>query len=174
MTEYKPFKSSKFSNNNNNNNSNNNKIQKAYLPLILKNSNQFRFLTKCKRCIYTEYTFNIDLNKSKQEQKLYINKIPICERCGFRNIQKQTQLIYDFDNPNVSKYKDIITKIKHKHNSNKTIIHNILNPNTLQCQHYIDKYCDICDKYIYRKESKIYNLFNQCQHIKYKIENIQY
>ena len=127
---------------------------------------------KCRRCTYSKYIYVIDLKHSRQEQKLYLNRIPMCKRCGFKNLKKQKHLIYNFDNSNISKIKIDLSKIKHEHNHNKIIKRNELDTNNLLCYHYTNEYCDVCDKHMELTSCHLFSPSNSCEHIENEIKNI--
>lgn len=142
-------------------------------------------IKKCKRCKYNKNIYEIDYNKSAQEQKIYCVKFKVCKICDYIRPEK-----YGKRNPRnmcyeINKYPDDLnvdlSKIIHIHNHNKyrddeiKYIHD--NNNKLIKINLIKRYkCDICDKLVdyieIKEEYDLSNIGNDVIKIKNIIDKI--
>jgi hypothetical protein len=72
-------------------------------------------IKNCKRCKY-QFKYELDVKHSKQEQKIIIKKIPICEKCGYKNYSRLLNLEYVLNENNCKKLNININLIKREHN----------------------------------------------------------
>lgn len=126
----------------------------------------------CKRCRYNKIEYEIDYNKSAQEQKIYYKEMKICGKCNYINPKikhKEAELDNYPSDMNVD-----LSKIIHEHNHNKfdreeeSIMHYDKEGKCIKST--LMKYykCDFCDK------PSDYKYFYECEHtlniIKYYVD----